>query len=111
MVTGEYHNKILMALYTHLHVLNTQVHRILLHNGNKNTDTENMGPDNTLRGFMFLHRPCLGTAPLTLPLTYALERSTVCISSVIVSIYESSQKCLLENKNTKWIFEGARWFE
>lgn len=75
MVTGEYHNKILMALYTRLQVLNTQVHRILSHNGNKNTDTENMKPDNTLSGFIFLHRPCMGTAPTTFDLcTGALHR-------------------------------------
>lgn len=41
MVTGEYHNKNWMALYTvHvcLHVLHTHVNHILLHDGNKNTN-------------------------------------------------------------------------
>lgn len=48
--------------------LHTQVNHILLHNGNRNTDTGNMRPNNTLNGLMFLHGPCSGTAPLMPPL-------------------------------------------
>lgn len=65
VVTGEYHNKILMALYTCImfacRFLHTQDNHILLHNGNRNTDREYEA--GSLNGLMFLHRPCSGTAP------------------------------------------------
>lgn len=44
MVTGEYHKKILMALYTCIMLackfLHTQVNHDLINNGNRNTDRE-----------------------------------------------------------------------
>lgn len=45
MVTDEYHNEILLALY--IHVLHTEVNHILLHNGNKNADPGTLRPDIT----------------------------------------------------------------
>lgn len=62
MVTGEYHNKNVMALYTvHvcLHVLHTHFNHILLHDGNKNTNTGNLRPDNTWNDLMFSSRALL----------------------------------------------------
>lgn len=74
------------------------LNHVLLHNGNKHTDTGDMRPDNTLNGLMFLHRPCSGTAPLTLLHTGGLR----CLHQFgIVSVYVLTQICGFENKYTK----------
>lgn len=59
-----------------------------------------------MNGLMFLHRPCSGTAPVTLPLTYAVEAAATATASAlhqfsIVSIYVLTQTCEFENKYAK----------
>lgn len=80
MVTGEYHDKLLMALYTRItfvwKFLHTQVNHILLCNGKRDTNTGNMRPDSASNGPVSFHKSCSGTAPFT----YTPEAFTVCTS-------------------------------
>ncbi len=100
-VTGEYCNKILMALYTvHvscLHVLHTQVKHTLLHNGN--TDRKYEAGQHFEWPHVF-HRPCSRTAPLTLPWTYVHTGGLHFFSSVLFHFMYSDERGF-ENEYTK----------
>lgn len=95
MVTGEYHNKILMALYTCImfacRFLHTHVNHILLHNGNRNTDRDYEAKQHFEWPHVSSQALLRDSSSHTLSLTYTLEVLRCLHPFSIVSIYALTQ--------------------